>query len=61
MEQVTTRTIDLPIDGMTCAGCAARIGRGLSELDGVADAQVNFATERATTVSYTHLTLPTKA
>ena len=51
MEQVTTRTIDLPIDGMTCAGCAARIGRGLSELDGVADAQVNFATERAT-ISY---------
>jgi len=36
---------------MTCAGCAARIGRGLSELDGVADAQVNFATERAT-ISY---------
>ena len=51
MEQVMTRTIDLPIDGMTCAGCAARIGRGLSELDGVADAQVNFATERAT-ISY---------
>ena len=51
MEQVTTRTIDLPIDGMTCAGCAARIGRGLSELDGVADAQVNFAMERAT-ISY---------
>ena len=51
MEQVMTRTIDLPIDGMTCAGCAARIGRGLSELDGVVDAQVNFATERAT-ISY---------
>lgn len=48
---MTTRTIDLPIDGMTCAGCAARIGRGLLELDGVADAQVNFATERAT-ISY---------
>ena len=46
-----TRTIDLPIDGMTCAGCAARIGRGLSELDGVVDAQVNFATQRAT-ISY---------
>ncbi|MBI03657.1 MAG: copper-translocating P-type ATPase [Acidimicrobiaceae bacterium] len=46
-----TRTIDLPIDGMTCAGCAARISRGLSELDGVVDAQVNFATESAT-ISY---------
>tara|TARA_Y100000590_G_scaffold164249_1_gene188194 strand:- start:733 stop:2940 length:2208 start_codon:yes stop_codon:yes gene_type:complete len=51
MEQVMTRTIDLPIDGMTCAGCAARISRGLSELDGVVDAQVNFATESAT-ISY---------
>ena len=51
MAQVTPRTLALPIAGMTCAGCAARIGRGLSQLDGVADAQVNFATERAT-ISY---------
>ncbi|HIL48797.1 MAG TPA: heavy-metal-associated domain-containing protein, partial [Acidimicrobiia bacterium] len=33
-----TRTVELPIDGMTCAACAARIGRGLNGLEGVAEA-----------------------
>jgi P-type Cu+ transporter len=42
------RTIDLPIEGMTCGACAARIERGLSRLDGVASASVNLAAERAT-------------
>ena len=41
---------DLAIDGMTCAACANRIERQLSRLDGVEDAQVNFATGRATVV-----------
>jgi len=38
---------DLAVDGMTCAACATRIQRKLTRLDGVADAQVNFATGRA--------------
>ena len=42
------RTVDLPIDGMTCGACAARIERGLSRLEGVATASVNLAAERAT-------------
>jgi Cu+-exporting ATPase len=46
-----TRTIELPIEGMTCAACAARIGRGLNGLEGVAEANVNYATARAV-VSY---------
>ena len=33
---------------MSCAACAARIQTGLNDLDGVDDAQVNFATGRAT-------------
>ncbi len=33
---------------MTCVACAARIQQHLHQLDGVADAQVNFATGRAT-------------
>jgi Cu+-exporting ATPase len=37
----------LELDGMTCASCAARVERGLNDLDGV-DAAVNLATERAT-------------
>jgi Cu+-exporting ATPase len=37
---------DLQLNGMSCASCAARIERGLNELDGVS-ASVNFAVERA--------------
>lgn len=39
---------DLPVEGMTCAGCASRIQSHLGTLDGVADAVVNFATGTAT-------------
>lgn len=39
-------TIELSIDGMTCASCANRIERKLNKLDGVT-ATVNFATEKA--------------
>ena len=40
----------LPIEGMTCASCAARVQRGLASLPGVREAQVNFATHQATVV-----------
>jgi Cu+-exporting ATPase len=42
--------VDLPIEGMTCASCATRIGRGLGRLDGVERADVNLAANRATIV-----------
>ena len=38
--------LDLPIVGMTCAACAARIEKKLNRLDGV-QANVNYATEHA--------------
>ena len=38
----------LPIIGMTCANCATTIERNLKKLDGVTEANVNFATETAT-------------
>ena len=37
----------LPIDGMTCASCVNRIERFLNRTDGVLEASVNLATERA--------------
>jgi len=40
--------IDLPISGMSCASCAARIEKGLAGLEGVSQATVNFAAEKAT-------------
>jgi P-type Cu+ transporter len=38
--------LELPIEGMTCASCAARIERRLNKLTGVT-ASVNYATEKA--------------
>jgi Cu+-exporting ATPase len=40
--------LSLPVTGMTCASCVARIERFLARADGVEDAAVNLATERAT-------------
>jgi P-type Cu+ transporter len=41
-------TIQLPVEGMTCASCVSRIERGLNKLEGVDEASVNLATEKAT-------------
>ncbi|MBN1103876.1 MAG: copper-translocating P-type ATPase [Deltaproteobacteria bacterium] len=43
--------VAIPVTGMTCANCAANIERNVKKLPGVKEANVNFATERAT-VSY---------
>lgn len=42
----TIETIDLPIEGMTCAACATRLEKVLNRVTG-AEATVNFATETA--------------
>jgi Cu+-exporting ATPase len=57
-EVAVARTVDLPIEGMTCGACAARIERGLGRLDGVASASVNLAAERATVTYDPALTGP---
>ena len=41
-----SQSVDLPLAGMTCAACAARIEKQLNKLPGV-EAAVNFAPERA--------------
>lgn len=41
-------TVQLAVRGMTCAACVARVERALKKVPGVAQAQVNFATETAT-------------
>lgn len=45
MSKTTQST--LQISGMTCAACATRIEKGLSKVEGVSKANVNFALERA--------------
>ena len=42
----TLQQLDLAVSGMTCGACAAKIEKGLNELDGVR-ATVNYATESA--------------
>jgi Cu+-exporting ATPase len=39
--------ISIPVAGMTCASCVRRVERTLSEKEGVAEASVNFAAEKA--------------
>lgn len=41
------RNIELKIEGMTCASCVGRVKKALNTVDGVIDAQVNLATEKA--------------
>ncbi len=44
---MATERLTIPIEGMSCASCAARVEQRLNGLDGV-EAAVNYATERAT-------------
>jgi Cu+-exporting ATPase len=46
--EVPTATLELPLLGMTCANCASNIQRALAKVDGVIDANVNYASEKAT-------------
>src|SRR6266540_4232096 len=45
---VKPATLTIPIEGMSCASCVAKIEHGLSEVPGVIRASVNLATEKAT-------------
>lgn len=42
-----TSTLDLGIEGMTCASCVSRVEKALKKVPGVQDATVNLATESA--------------
>ncbi|MEK6548895.1 MAG: heavy metal translocating P-type ATPase [Nitrospirota bacterium] len=41
-------SLTIPIEGMSCASCVAKIEQGLSDVPGVVRASVNLATEKAT-------------
>jgi Cu+-exporting ATPase len=40
--------VTIPLEGMSCATCAITIEKALSDLPGVSQANVNFASEKAT-------------
>ena len=45
---MTEKQVTLPITGMHCTNCSDTVARELGKLDGVARANVNYATEKAT-------------
>ncbi len=45
--QLQNATAVMPITGMTCSACAARIEKALQRVNGIVSAEVNFATEKA--------------
>ena len=45
---MTEKQVTLPITGMHCTNCSDTVARELRKLDGVATANVNYATEKAT-------------
>ncbi len=44
---MATQEINLPVTGMTCASCVRSVERVLTKTEGVSEASVNLATERA--------------
>jgi Cu+-exporting ATPase len=47
---MTLERHDLPVTGMTCAGCVASVEAAIAGVPGVSKAMVNLATEKATVV-----------
>ena len=54
------KQLDIGIEGMTCASCSSRVERAIGKLDGVVEAPVNLATERAS-VTYDEAVLSPSA
>lgn len=48
MEQRELGKVTIPVTGMTCGSCVARVEKALGQAEGVADVNVNFAAEKAT-------------
>lgn len=47
IEEEKKNTVTIPVGGMTCAACAARVEKALGKTEGVLKATVNLATEKA--------------
>ncbi len=52
--ETTDRPLDLPVEGMTCGSCSARVQRILERRDDVESAEVNYATGKARVVLGEH-------
>ena len=45
---IKTEKISLPVEGMTCASCVARVEKTVKKINGVSGVNVNLATEKVT-------------
>ncbi|OTG67619.1 heavy metal translocating P-type ATPase [Acinetobacter silvestris] len=52
-------SIELIIEGMTCASCVGRVEKALKKVDGVSRANVNLTTEKAVIQTYTDVSINT--
>lgn len=46
-ETTDLRRLSVGVQGMTCASCVGRVERALKNVEGVEEASVNLATEKA--------------
>ena len=59
--EVMTQSVELQIDGMSCASCVGRVEKALLKVPGVLHAAVNLATEKATVEVLSSVTFATLA
>jgi Cu+-exporting ATPase len=50
--------VTFPVTGMTCASCVRRIEKALGRVNGVREASVNLATEKAHVIYDPHVATP---
>ena len=56
--KIQPRTVNIPVSGMTCAGCQAHVQKALAAVPGVAEANVNLMTSNATVTFEPEVTSP---
>ncbi|MGB5850529.1 MAG: heavy metal translocating P-type ATPase [Ignavibacteriaceae bacterium] len=44
---INVQKLSVPVEGMTCASCVARVEKSIKKIDGVEDVYVNLASEKA--------------
>ncbi|MDP4197608.1 MAG: copper ion binding protein, partial [Bacteroidota bacterium] len=47
IEKDKSQSFSLPVEGMTCASCVARVEKAIGKVEGVKNVSVNIATEKA--------------
>ena len=47
-QSIERKTLTLPVEGMTCASCVARVEKAMGKVEGISDLNVNLATEEVT-------------